>query len=238
MALIDDFLPALAFAAMLGSETNLAETPYATARADMDRLLRQGMDRAGRRDPVLAEQALFAVCAFADEAVLSSAWPGRTEWMRDKLQQRHFHTVNAGEEFYQRLAGLCGKPTREPLDMSLFENIEQNPKSAGRDVLEVYVACLTLGFTGRYYGPEGQAKLEELTRTNLDQLQGERHSPAERLFPEAYAKGAPRDRSSRLSSGLQTVILFLAPGVLALGIYIAYASMLSNFVTDWLRLLG
>lgn len=238
MALIDDFLPALAFAAMLGSETNLVNTPYATARADMDRLLRQGMDRANRRDPALAEQALFAVCAFADESVLASSWPGRTEWMRDKLQQVHFQTVNAGEEFYQRLAGLCGKPAREPLDMSLFENMEQNPNSAERELLEVYVACLTLGFTGRYYGPDGRAKLEELTRINLAQLQGEGHSPAERLFPEVYDKSAPKGRPSRLSPGLKTAVLFLVPGLLALSIYLAYASMLSSFVSDWLKALG
>ncbi|PTN35973.1 DotU family type IV/VI secretion system protein [Desulfonatronum sp. SC1] len=238
MALIDDFLPALAFASMLGSETNLADTPYATARADMDRLIRQGMDRASRRDPALAEEALFAVCAFADEAVLASTWPGRTEWMRDKLQQVHFQTVNAGEEFYQRLAGLCGKPAREPLDMSLFENMEQSPNSVRRDVLEVYVACLTLGFTGRYYGPEGRTKLEELTRTNLEQLHGVQRSLTERLFPEVYEKGPTTSRPSRLSPGIQLALLFLAPGLLALGIYLSYASMLSNFVSDWLKALG
>lgn len=238
MALIDDFLPALAFAAMLGSESNLADTPYATARADMDRLIRQGMDRATRRDPAQAEQALFAVCAFADEVVLASSWPGRSEWMRDKLQQRHFHTVNAGEEFYQRLSGLCGKPAREPLDMSLFENMEQCPNSPQRDVLEVYVACLTLGFTGRYYGTERRTALEELTRTNLEQLHGGRRSLAEHLFPEAYEQGSTTKRPSRLSPGLRLSLLFVAPGLLALTIYLAYASMLSNFVADWLGALG
>lgn len=223
---------------MLGAESNLADTPYATARADMDRLLRQGMDRAGRRDPAQAEQALFAVCAFADEAVLASRWPGRTEWMRDKLQQAHFHTVNAGEEFYQRLAGLCGKPAREPLDMSLFENMEQTPNSPQRDILEVYVACLTLGFTGRYFGPESRSTLEELTRTNLEQLHGGQRSLTERLFPEVYEQGSTRKPRSLLSPGLRLILLFFAPGLLALTIYLSYASMLSNFVSNWLGALG
>lgn len=238
MALIDDFLPALAFAAMLGSESNLADTHYATARADMDRLLRQGMDQANRREPIQAEQALFAVCAFADEAVLASNWPGRTEWMRDKLQQIHFHTVNAGEEFYQRLVGLCGKSAREPLDMSLFENMEQSRNSPQRDVLEVYVACLTLGFTGRYYGPESRATLEELTRTNLEQLHGGQQPLMERLFPEVYEHGSATKRPSRLSPGLRLALLFVAPGLLAVTIYLSYASMLSNFVSSWLGALG
>ncbi|WP_052812790.1 DotU family type IV/VI secretion system protein [Desulfonatronum thioautotrophicum] len=238
MALIDDFLPALAFAAMLGSEPNLADTPYATARADMDRLLQQGMDRAYRRDTAQAEQALFAVCAFADEAVLASSWPGRTEWMRNKLQQVHFHTVNAGEEFYKRLAGLCGKSAREPLDMSLFENLEQSPVSAQRDVLEVYVACLTLGFTGRYFGPEGRSTLQELTKANLENLQSGRQLSEERLFPEVYEREISKSRTELFAPSLQLILLFTVPAVLALGIYLAYAAMLSDFVATWLGALG
>lgn len=238
MALIDDFLPALAFAAMLGSEGNLAQTPYDVARADMDRLLLQAMDAARRENPAQADQALFAVCAFADEVVLASPWPGRSEWMRNKLQQVHFNTVNAGEEFYQRLATLCGTPPREQLDMSVFDNLEQKQDPDRREVLEVYVTCLTLGFTGKFYGNAGRETLDALTRSNLQLLQGADPTRVERIFPEAYAKSTRLGKRPWLSPGLRLVFQFTLPVILAITIYATYASLLSTFVANWLQALG
>lgn len=238
MALIDDFLPALAFAAMLGSEPNLAQTPYATARADMDRLLRQAVQAARRKNPSQADQAMFAVCAFADEIISASSWPGRTQWMGEKLQQVHFNTVNAGEEFYQRLSALTGKPEREQLDMSVFENLENRHDQDQREVLEVYVTCLTLGFRGRYYGDDGKTALEELTRANLARLRDDQGHQAGHVFPEAYQPAARKGPSTWFSPGVRLITLFVLPALLAVGVYATYASMLTSFVSNWMRALG
>jgi type VI secretion system protein ImpK len=59
--------------------------------------------------PKEAEDALFAFCAWADETVLGSAWPGRAAWEARPLQRALFQTLKAGEEFHQRLAALLSR---------------------------------------------------------------------------------------------------------------------------------
>jgi len=165
--LVDRFLPAVAFAALLAREPQMREVPFATARADMDSLLEQAVAGGGYR-PEDVQNALFAVCAFADESVLASQWPGRNEWLRKALQRERFGTVNAGEEFYVRLAALC-EQARPGVgaEGGLFAD-EGGP--ALREVLEIYAACLTLGFTGRYYAETERDKLAAITRESLDGL--------------------------------------------------------------------
>ncbi|MFH1019076.1 MAG: DotU family type IV/VI secretion system protein [Pseudomonadota bacterium] len=238
MALIDDFLPALAFAAMLASEQNLADTACETARADMDRLLDQAMLKAGRENPGQAGNALFAVCAFADEVILASTWPGRHEWMRHKLQEVRFNTGNAGEEFYVRLAGLCGKSRQDQPEMIVADNLEQNGEEGQREALEVYVACLTLGFSGRYYDREGRARIDELTRTNLERLQGEGWALPDKLFPEAYNDSRLNFKHSRILPLFRLLLFLIPPTLLAIGVYATYDTLLSTFVTNWLQALN
>lgn len=238
MALIDDFLPALAFAAMLASEQNLADTACATARADMDRLLDQAMAKADQENPRQADNALFAVCAFADEVILASAWPGRHEWMRHKLQQVRFNTGNAGEEFYERLAGLCGTLRQDHPEMVVADNLAQDGDEAQREALEVYVACLTLGFSGRYYDGEGRARIDELTRTNLARLQGQGLALTDKLFPEAYNDSRLSFKRPRILPVLRLLLFLLPPTLLAIGVYATYDTLLSTFVTNWLQALN
>jgi hypothetical protein len=68
--------------------------------------------------------ALFAVCAFVDEAFLSVTWAGRDEWAASSLQWENFQENNAGELFYTRLYHLLAllpsslpeaKPENAPL---------------------------------------------------------------------------------------------------------------------------
>jgi type VI secretion system protein ImpK len=47
--------------------------------------------------------ARFAVFAWVDEAILSSAWEGRKQWQREQLQRHYFQTADAGELFFERL---------------------------------------------------------------------------------------------------------------------------------------
>lgn len=238
MALIDDFLPALAFAALLASEPNLAETPYETARSDMDRLLDQASANARRASPAQAENALFAVCAFADEVILASSWSGRMDWMRDKLQQARFHTANAGEEFYERMAGLYGPVPQGQLDMSVFENLDRQPGADQREVLEVFVACLTLGFRGKYHHQQAKAQIEELTKSNLARLHPDNLSLQDKVFPEAYADTRLSRKTSSLSPAFRAFLLFGSSALIAAGVYVSYAALLSTFVSNWLQSLG
>lgn len=237
MALIDQFLPPMAFAAMLASEANLAATAYETARADMDRLLDQAVATARSEKPDLAESALFAVCAFADEAVLDSAWPGREAWMRCKLQESRFQTANAGLEFYERLERLRADASPEAGVETPPDEGEAVLEADQRELLEVYVACLTLGFRGKYNDPQSQAQVDQLADDHLRRLLADSSRPDEKVFPEAYADVLPTVRRSWLTPVVKAVIFFGVPLLMAIGTYVAYSSLLSSFVRNWLAAL-
>lgn len=239
MALVDRFLPAAAFAALLAREPQMHEVSFETARGDMDRLLDQAVEDSQEQRPEEVEDALFAVCAFADEAVLSSDWPGRGEWLKQSLQRLRFDTANAGEEFYIRLAALCDKASEAqsavgglPGGGGLHDDSIR--RSNLREVLEIYAACLTLGFTGRYYGDKGRDRLAAITRDSLDRLMV--HSPTlgTHLFPEAYAQRQPTPPPSRIRSALVLLALLGVPALTALYLHAAYASLLAAWVRDWL----
>ncbi|MBI5896568.1 MAG: DotU family type IV/VI secretion system protein [Desulfobacterales bacterium] len=234
MALIDHFMPPMAFAAMLASEENLATTSFETARADMDRLLDQAVAKARLEKPGQADDALFAVCAFADEAILDSTWPGREAWMRRKLQETRFQTANAGLEFYERLELLCADCTPEAAGAVAANEPATAPDDGEqRELLEVYVACLTLGFRGKYNDAQGQAQVDRLAGANLRRLLADSGLPDEKIFPEAYADALQATKTSAFTPVVKAVLFFGLPLLLAVGIYAAYASLLSAFVQRW-----
>jgi len=101
-------------------------------------------------------------------------------------------------------------------------------------VLEIYAACLTLGFTGRYYGDTGRDRLAAITRESLDRLLVHSPSLGDHLFPEAYAPRQPAPPPSRLRAALALAALLGVPALTALYLHAAYASLLAAWVRDWL----
>jgi type VI secretion system protein ImpK len=237
MALIDCFLPPLAFAAMLGSEPNLADTPYETARTDMDRLLDQALEKARLERPDQAEDAFFAVCAFVDEAVLDSPWPGRGAWMGRKLQQVRLLTANAGVEFYEHLERLCAEAARGGAPEAHPDEERARLRDQGlREVIEVYAACLTLGFTGRY--ADDRARIDQLTDATLQHLATIDGSQQDKVFPQVYDAALPAPAVPRFKSRQRMLLVFGAPLLLAAGLYALYGMLLSDFVRRWLAALA
>ncbi len=106
MQLFDAYMPLVTFAALFRDTPELAGASHDTVRADVNRLLARAgaacadVPAEGRRE------ALFAVCAFVDEALLTSAWNERGAWARQTLQRTNFGTVNAGVEFYEHARAL------------------------------------------------------------------------------------------------------------------------------------
>lgn len=263
MALVDRFLPAAAFAALLAREPEMREADFATARADMDRLLAEAVADTHTYRPEDVDSALFAVCAFADEAVLASDWPGRNEWLRRSLQRERFGTVNAGEEFYVRLAELCEQAADERAARSIPASqvaqavqpgqsgavgqagpcgpqpfFADESRAALREVLEVYAACLTLGFTGRYYGDAGRERLAAITRESLDRLMVRGPGLGGKIFPEAYADRQPTPPPPLYKQVARLAVFIVVPFLTALYLHGAYAALLTAWVQDWLRALG
>lgn len=119
--------------------------PYSQFSAHVDRFL-DGFDRAClnfNKPSQSVKTAKYAFCALLDEIVLSHQDTLREEWERNPMQLRLFDEHLAGEGFFDRL---------ENLRLDVLRN---------REVLEVYHACLLLGFQGKYL-LEGPEKLQFL----------------------------------------------------------------------------
>ncbi len=83
-------------------------------------------------DAEAAEAAGLAVAAFVDEAVIASQACDGAQWLAEPLQMGRFGDQAGGQRFFDRLEGLLRR-VDPPLP-----------------VLEVYLACLQLGFQGVY----------------------------------------------------------------------------------------
>lgn len=102
------------------------------------------------------QHAKYAMAAFVDEAVLGSVWGGRLEWMSRPLQLEFFGEHLAGEGFFTRLAEL------------------RQGGIGCVDLLELYYACLQLGFEGMYKmrGYEQLMALQVDLRAQIENLRG------------------------------------------------------------------
>ena len=105
-----------------------------TLQSKVDQMLeeadRRGMVFRYSRDTLL--EARYAVVAFLDEMILQSGWDQKNHWASHLLQYKYFQTQVAGEEFFHHL-------------MTLRRALPVNT-----DLLEVFHACLVLGFEGKY----------------------------------------------------------------------------------------
>ncbi len=90
------------------------------------------------------EAARFAVVALIDEKVGETDWGSRHEWSTQPLQKQLFSTRNAGEVFFDKL-----------------DNLEQLGDGSDQ-VRLVYLYCLKLGFSGRFFAPGERGFLETL----------------------------------------------------------------------------
>lgn len=114
---------------------------------------------------LVLKDAKYALAAYIDEAVLSSAWPGRSQWMSRPLQLELFGDHLAGEGFFDRLTQL-----RQGGETNL-------------DLLELYYVCLQLGFEG-VYKIRGLEQLMALQVDLRSQIEGYRGVLDPKLSPQ------------------------------------------------------
>jgi type VI secretion system protein ImpK len=130
-------------------------------------------------------EAQYLMAALADEVFLHLDWRGREDWQSNLLEQRLFGSHNAGDVVFQRIERILR--TRDPLDGELAK---------------VYLMALGLGFQGRWRGPGGVARIDELRRqlyafvVNKDPDAAPEAKP---LFPEAYASTLDAGEGRRLA---------------------------------------
>jgi type IV/VI secretion system ImpK/VasF family protein len=108
----------------------------------------------------------FAVVAFLDEVILTSADPGRDAWAKQTLSVEMYGEAIAGEVFFDKV-----------------DEFRRRPDSAAlAALLEVYLLCLLLGFEGRYSGTQAElASIANRLQGRLDSLR----QLDSRITPEA-----------------------------------------------------
>jgi len=222
MHLTDCFMDLVAYVAYFLKTVALKQSPFEQVKGDTLRLLTQseGYLKNGLFSQEDYDQGRFAICAWVDEAILSSSWNQKNQWQREQLQRIYYHTTDAGEEFFERLNAL---------------GLHQ------RDVREVYYLCLALGFMGRYCHKGDEYLLEQLKTSNLKLLIGSSVGlpSLERaeLFPEAHPTESfevgPQKRRFRFS--LLTIICLAAPVVLFGLLFVIYWFALNGIGENFLR---
>ncbi|MBN2194438.1 MAG: type IVB secretion system protein IcmH/DotU [Polyangiaceae bacterium] len=160
---------AVTLGGQLSSADNLPSLEVLQRRIES---LFEDMGHRARQVQVPAEdvmEAKYALCAFMDEQILRSPWPGRTQWMGRPLQLVYFNETTAGEGFYHRLQALQSSPHRAHVAM-------------------VYYLCIALGFQGMY-AVRGSGELDVLTEQLQRQVMRKLPAP-DTISPH----GEPRDR--------------------------------------------
>jgi type VI protein secretion system component VasF len=207
--------------------------------------------------PEYAETADFAVCAFIDETLLSSAWNGRAEWMVRPLQLERHDTGTAGEDFYRLLDELLKKAgTGSVPDLPASGALPGLARSAAQggaatppasppatgvqerstadqaleQLLEIFALCLAQGFTGMYFHDPNTVRsyLRKIGQL-VPSVDAGKPSADDSLFSPAGVK--PRAPSSLLLRfDLLDWLLWLAP----LGITAAIHHLCGNRLDDML----
>jgi len=222
MHLTDCFMELFAYVSYFQKSAATRQPGFEQVKADVTRILAQS-ETAARKGTVSPEDyalARFAVCAWVDEAILSSGWAHRNLWQREQLQRIHFNTTDAGEEFFEKLNGL---------------GLQQ------REVREVYYLCLALGFMGRYCNKGDEFLLEQLTTSNLKLLLGSSVGvpSLERgdLFPESYPAHPAGTETRKGRPGLTPLLIagMAVPVVLFAILYGIYRFSLSGVAENFLK---
>jgi type VI secretion system protein ImpK len=169
------------------------------------------------------QNALFAVVAWIDEAVMTTPdWPGTARWRKELLQHSYFATGRAGIEFFTRLEQLVAHQ---------------------QSVREVYYFCLMLGFKGRYVTRAQERELDEIKAYHVAMLVRDAPTIAvdesALLFPEAYATQAPA-RREKASRGLPvtTLVVMLTPVAVLVLLYFSYQLVIGNMARGFASILG
>ena len=177
----------------------------------------RALEANARRENVPMEDvqsAKYALAAFIDETILTSAWPAKDEWAGRPLQLEYFNDFSAGEEFYNRIDAI---------------RAGGNPRKA--DLLEVYYACLALGFKGKYVDLQGMEKKKVLMDGLAREIQALRPGAPAGLSP----RGVPPDEMPALVGALPAWLVAACCGVLLLFLFLLLSLLLGWSAGDVLK---
>ncbi|WP_322092326.1 DotU family type IV/VI secretion system protein [Paraburkholderia bannensis] len=150
----------------------LATQLQATTR----KLARDAMAWTGAAGEADIAAAQFAFVALLDELLVFSDWPGASAWEAQPLEARIFGTRSAGERVPDAIETLLAQ--RDP---------------GRRDLANVYLACLELGFKGKLRGETGAMRLDQLRHALFGFAMQRDPDPARIAAPLDEAALPPRE---------------------------------------------
>jgi len=199
----------------VGQLRRIAIAPYAQAPQQVHAQIRsyfERMSHAAHREGISTEDVQsigYALCALADEVVMSSPGPLRDYWMSNPLQLSYFNEHLAGENFFRRLDAM----RRDPRKVA---------------IVRVYYTCLLFGFQGRYRVRGAEVALADYIEGLRIEL-GHAIPRPEVLAPDG---SRPQELLQRVARGLPVVWLSIGVVVLALFFYAGMQIVIDRAVTD------
>jgi type VI secretion system protein ImpK len=139
------------------------------------RLAREAMAWTGAAGESDIAAAQYAFVALLDELLVFSDWPGHAAWEARPLEIRVFGTRAAGERLPDAIEAL----------------LTQRDASQ-RDLANVYLACLMLGFRGRLRGEAGALRHDQLRHALFAFAMQRDAEPAHLATPLERVALAPR----------------------------------------------
>ncbi|MDI2590655.1 DotU/TssL family secretion system protein [Pseudomonas sp. N3-W] len=126
-------------------ETVLVEAVVEMSTQQSQRLWRTAFSRVGDSATEQVKALVYAFVALIDETLLFTPWPGQSAWQDKPLEARMYSSRQAGER----------------LPTAIKELLEEQVANT-RDIANVYLQCLVLGFEGRLRGEHSQVQHEKL----------------------------------------------------------------------------
>ncbi|WP_109116944.1 type IVB secretion system protein IcmH/DotU [Azospirillum sp. TSO22-1] len=150
----------------------------------------------------------FALCATLDDVVLATPWGPRSSWSRDGLVATIERTNGAADRFFDFLEVMLTHPHLH------------------RRELELFYACLSLGFEGKFRDrPRGSHDLNHL-RDNLYRLLRRERVHADRTLSPAWKGVAERFRP--LGAVVPPWVLAALVAAALTGLFLALAGLVTE----------
>ncbi len=154
-------------------------------------------------DAKTIQLAHYILCAFMDDAVMSTPWGANSPWSQHSLLAAYHNDTQGGDRLFQFAERMEADPAREPR------------------LMELLYQCLSLGFEGRAaLDPRGASLLQQRRSRLAAAIAGRTGPPAAELSPQwrgievAGGKYAPRIPLWAILAGLATVALVIFSALL------------------------
>ena len=191
------------------------ETLYQQVVGEVTQLSSQLMDEGMERAELMAYR--YVLCAFIDEAMLSTEWGSFSIWAQHSLLSRFHNETWGGEKVF-----------------SILGKLEQEPERY-RNLLEFIHLCLALGFQGKYrIRSQDQQEYESIRAGLYDLLYGQSRGQGQALsdpFRQVVTEPIIRSR------GMPVWGVFTIFAVVMAGVYGLYRFALSEHMMSVMAVL-